>query len=206
MGKKKDKKKADIQSSLPFEQYNVYFQILKNGSAKVLRDKKSEQNAYIPIKITDDEVYVSEPDGEMIPQIEDQRKCDYLLYCLKQLQVCYIELKGKNISTKDKYNPYDQIIDTRKYLKTLSQYKSLFTQDTESHAFIVSPMQQKIPKGIELKERALLQELIKYQKKRPDKMSYIHYVKVTPSSEYSDKGQKIICSSVCPIPMPYKSP
>ena len=105
----------------------------------------------------------------MIPQIEGQQKYDYLLYCSKQLQVCYIELKGKNISTKQKYNAYDQIIDTRKYLKSLPQYKNLFTQDTESHAFIVSPMQQKIPKGIELRERALWQELIKYQKNPPEK-------------------------------------
>lgn len=166
---KRRMKKTDTQSSLPFEQYNVYFQILQKSSVKVLRDKKSVQNAYIPIKITDDEVYVSEPDREMIPQIEGQQKYDYLLYCSKQLQVCYIELKGKNISTKQKYNAYDQIIDTRKYLKSLPQYKNLFTQDTESHAFIVSPMQQKIPKGIELRERALWQELIKYQKNPPEK-------------------------------------
>ena len=73
---------------------------MQKNSVKVLRDKKSGQNAYIPIKITDDEVYVSEPDGEMIPQIEGQQKCDYLIYCSKQLQVRYIELKGKILVRK----------------------------------------------------------------------------------------------------------
>ncbi len=66
-------------------------------------------------------------------------------------------------------------------------------------------MQQKIPKGIELRERALWQELIKYQKNPPEKKDYIHYVKVTPSSAYSDRGQKIICAPACPIAIPYKS-
>lgn len=212
MGKRKTEEKDDNisdaceKNELPFGQYNVHFHILRNGNTSILRDKKSDQSVYIPIKATEDKVYVAEPDGEMIPQIEGQHKCDYLIYCAKRLQTCYIELKGKNISSKEAYNPYDQIIDTRKYFRTLASCECLFAQDMESHAFIVSPEQQRIPKGVELKERALWQELVKYRSKPIRTASPVHYVRVTPSSRYSDNGQKIICSSRSPIPMPYIEP
>lgn len=86
----------------------------------------------------------------------------------------------------------------------MKEYKCLFSTDVENHAFIVSPEHQKIPKGIELKERALLQELIKQQKRPAKKVNNIHYVKVTPKSRYSDIGRKIICSSGSPVPIPYR--
>lgn len=207
MSKKKVKEVTDksMVSMLPFWQYNEQFEPLQNGRTYVLEDRKSEQNSYIPVKICDENVYMSEPDGKLIPEkIEEQHKCDYLLYCMNQPQACYIELKGKNISTKKNYNPYDQIIDTRDYLKKLPEYKSLFTKEVENHAFIVSPEQQKIPRGIEIKQRKLLSELTRYQKKPEQAKEYIHYVKVTPSDRYSDKIEKIICSSKNPLPIPYK--
>lgn len=206
MGKKKaeetmDKKKV---GTLPFEQYNEKFEPLQNGRMYKLEDKKSEQNAYIPVNICDENVFMSEPDGKLIPEIEGQKKCDYLLYCMNQSQVCYFELKGKNISKKKEHNPYDQIIDTRKYLKELPEYQRLFTPETESYAFIVSPEQQKVPKGISMRQRALLQELTRYQKKPEQTKEYVHYVKVTPSDRYSDNNGRIICSSKNPLPIPYK--
>lgn len=206
MSKKKVGETADnkVDSMLPFKQYNEKFELVQNGHTYKLEDKKSEQNSFVPVKICDESVFKSEPDGKLIPEIEGQQKCDYLIYCMNQSQACYFELKGKNISKKKEYNPYDQIIDTRKYLKKLPEYQCLFTKETESHAFIVSPGQQKIPKGIEMRQRALLQELIKYQAKPEQTKEYVHHVKVTPSDRYSDSNGKIICSSKNPLPIPYK--
>ena len=56
--------------------------------------------------------------------------------------------KGKNKSEEDK----------KKETNTLAVGK--YTEKFEKHAFIVSPGRQKIPKGIETKERALWQYLI----------------------------------------------
>lgn len=189
-----------------FGTYGAEFELLEKGKTVALRDKKSERNSYVPVRISDEKVYMSKPDGKLIPEIEGQGKCDYLLYCENQTQACYMELKGTTISKKETYNPYDQIRDTMRYLRGIPECQILFQTEVVNHAFIVSPERQNIPKGINIRERALLQELIKYQKK-PEKEAkisdYIHYVKVTPSDRYSDKNGRIICSPANPVTIPY---
>ena len=97
----------------------------------------------MPIEITDEQVFLAEPDGKLIPDIQGQHKCDFLIYCQNQPQSCFIELKGENMSI-------------------------------EKHVFIVSPGRQKLPKGIESKERFLWQKLVqKGETKAPVKIPFV---------------------------------
>lgn len=81
-------------TTLSFGKYNESFELLKLGETKNLKDTKSQKNSFMPIKVNDENVYVTEPDGKLIPNIQGQQKCDYLIYCQNKLQTCFIELKG----------------------------------------------------------------------------------------------------------------
>lgn len=94
MSKKSKLETADPQCTLPFGKYNESFVLLKNGEKKNLKDVKSEKNSFMPIEVKDEEVYLTEPDGKLIPDIQNQRKCDFLIYCQNKPQTCFIELKG----------------------------------------------------------------------------------------------------------------
>ena len=82
--------------------------------------------------------------------------------------------------------------------------KSVVDGNIENHAFIVSPGRQKIPKGIETKERALWQQLIQSGDNKRKILELIHYVKVTKSDRYSNNGQ-IICSPKSPVQIPFQN-
>lgn len=199
----KDKKMvSDPLCSLPFGKYNDLFEHLNIGEKKMLKDPKSDKNSFMPVKVVDEQVFLTEPDGKLIPNIQGQRKCDFLIYCQSKSQSCFIELKGKNISVKEEDNPYDQISDTVDYLNKEEQLKGLVDHGVEKHAFIVSPGRQKLPKGIESRERFLWQKLIQNGENKKKIADLIHYVKVTKSDRYSDNGQ-IICSHRAPIEMPF---
>ena len=186
---KENKKKEPNKLAL-----GKYTDNFENGEKRTLKDSKSDKNSIMPIEVCDEEVYLTEPDGKLIPNIQDQQKCDFLIYCQKVLQTCFIELKGANISVKEGYNPYDQIIDL----------KVIVANNIEKHAFIVSPGRQKIPKGIETKERALWQQLIQSGDNKRKILELIHYVKVTKSDRYSNNGQ-IICSPKSPVQIPFQN-
>lgn len=206
MGKKKEMKRSSekISCTLPFGTYNGEFMLLKKGEKRNIRDMKSCKNAFIPIKVNDESVYVAEPDGKLIPNMINQQKCDFLIYCQNRPQTCFIELKGENISAKKEYNPYDQIIDTIKFLKNEKGLNNLVSGDVEKHAFIVSPGRQKIPRGVETDERQLWKNLVHPQKKSRTPWDLVHYVKVTKSGRYSNKKQ-IICSPGSPIQIPFNN-
>lgn len=196
-------KKKEI-NALSLGKYTEKFECLKKGEKRTLRDLKSDKNSIMPIEICDEEVYLTEPDGKLIPNIPNQQKCDFLIYCQKVLQTCFIELKGENISAKDGYNPYDQIIGTIKFVRSDDELKEVVAGNIEKHAFIVSPGRQKIPKGIETKERALWQQLIQNGTQKRKILELIHYVKVTKSDRYSNTEQ-IICSPKSPVPLPFQN-
>ena len=206
MGKKNPQQMLP-SSTLTFGAYNPMFKLLEQNKPTTIVDTKSEQHSSIPVLAYDTESYITEPDGKLIPQINNQRKCDYLIYCKNIPQTSFIELKGANISTKKGYNPYDQIIDTIAYLNSIASLKDIVNSMTEKHAFIVSPRRQKIPKGVETKERRLWQALIQQSSLPkslcPKASDIVHYVKVTPSDRYSDKNGQIICSSKFPIRFPF---
>lgn len=204
---KKNKIKGSSKKSfctLPFGKYNGEFELLKKGEKRNIRDTKSDKNSSVPVKVNDENIYVTEPDGKLIPNIKNQQKCDLLIYCQNQPQACFIELKGENISAKKEYNPYDQIIDTIKFLRNEEELKNLVSRDVEKHAFIVSPGRQNIPRGMKTKERQLWQNLAQLQKKSRTTWDLVHYVKVTKSDRYSNKEQ-IICSPESPIQIPFNN-
>lgn len=140
-----DKKKE--MNTLAVGKYTEKFESLPKGEKRALKDSRSDKNSYIPIEICDEGVYLTEPDGQLIPRIPSQQKCDFLIHCQKVSQTCFVELKGENISVKSDYNPYDQIIDTVKFLRNEEKLKGIVAGNIEKHAFIVSPGRQKIPKG-----------------------------------------------------------
>ena len=197
-----DKKKES--NVLVLGKYTNNCEGLKIGEKRNLRDSKSDKNSYMPIEICDEEVYIAEPDGKLIPDIQNQRKCDFIIYCRNYPQTCFIDLKGANISSKEGYNPYDQIIDTIKFLKKDNELKVIVGDNIEKHAFIVSPGRQKIPKGIETKERALWQQLIQNGKNKRRIPELVHYVKVTKNDRYSNNEQ-IICSPKSPVKLPFQN-
>ena len=65
---------------------------------------RAESDQCLPIKVNDKNVYVTEPDGKLIPDVKGQKKCDYLIYCQNKPQTCFVELKGANISIKNLLN------------------------------------------------------------------------------------------------------
>ena len=201
---KKDTSKSEVeglQSISLLGKYSDLFELLDIGKTITLGDSKSKTNSYIPIKVNDNNVYLTEPDGKLIPDIKNQQKCDYLIYCLNKPQTCFIELKGNNISIKEKYNPYDQISDTIDFLKKEDELRNLVESDNEKHAFIVSPDRQKIPKGVDIKERQLWKKLSQAGIKS-NVSDLVHYVKVTKSERYSNNGS-IICSHKSPVEIPF---
>lgn len=192
-----------MNRTLSFGKYNALFEPLRMQELRNLKDKKSGRNTFVPIRVNDKNVYMTEPDGKLIPDIQGQQKCDYLLYCQNQPQTCFVELKGENISVKKNYNPYNQIIDTINFLQKESELKHLVSSTTEKHAFIVSPGRQKIPKGVDTNERQLWQKLMQTGKKvKPSEV--VHYVKVTKSDRYSNNNQ-IVCSPKSPIMIPFEN-
>ncbi|MGN0485507.1 MAG: hypothetical protein ACI4HI_18365 [Lachnospiraceae bacterium] len=202
---KANDKKMNSPKPLSFGKYSDAFELLRNGETSVLKDDKSEKKANIPVKATEDNVYVTEPDGKLIPSTPNQRKCDFLIYSQKSLQTCFFEFKGKNINKKEDDNPYQQIIDTIDFLQKENDLNDLVNRKVEKHAFIVSPGNQKIPKGVDTLERILCQKIIKTEGKKAGISERIHYVKVTPSDKYSNKKNRIICSSRSPMPIPFKN-
>lgn len=188
-------------STLSLGKYNDSFELLSMGETRSLKDSKSVINSFIPIRVNEENVYVTEPDGKLIPDMQGQQKCDYLIYCFNKPQICFIELKGENISIKDSYNPYDQINGTIDFLKKENELKVLASANNEKHAFIVSPGRQKLPKGVETKERQLWQKLMQpgIKSKVTD---LVHYVKVTKSDRYSNNGS-IVCSPKSPVVIPF---
>lgn len=166
------------------------------------KKNKSDKNSYMPIEAADEMVYVTEPNGKLIPDIQNQHKCDFLIYCQTNPQTCFVELKGENITVKKGYSPYDQIMDTINFLKSKEALKELIGTNVEKHAFIVSPGRQKLPRGIETKERMLWQKLVKRGTEKREISDLIHYVKVTKTDRYSNTTQ-IICSPKFPVKMPF---
>lgn len=203
--KKKDKQKAiDSLCTLPFGKYSECFEFLQKEETRNLTDTESSKNSFMPIKVNDEMVFLTEPDGKLIPDMDRQQKCDFLLYCKNKPQVCFIELKGETIPVKKDYNPFDQIMDTIYFLQTKEELKGLVDKTVEKHAFIVSPGRQKIPKGIESKERQLWQKLAQAGAKKSKISDLVHFVKATKSDRYSNKSQ-IICSPGSPVPIPFQA-
>lgn len=204
MSKKNKLKGKETLCTMPFGKYNESFELLKMGEKRNLKDEKSAKNSSFPVVINDEKIYLTEPDGKLIPNMENQQKCDFLIYCQNRPQTCFIELKGENISAKDSYNPYNQIIDTINFLHKEEELKELVNTNVEKHAFIVSPGRQKIPKGIESKERQLWQKLVQTGVPKSKISALVHYVKVTKSNRYSNNIQ-IICSPKSPVQIPFSS-
>lgn len=203
-GKKTPVTNTSVKSLPCFGKYSLYFEKLEIGKTVKLIDKKSSRNTYAPIKSTKKEVYKAEPDGKIIPPIKGQKKCDFLIYAKNESQVCFLELKGMNISIGDDYNPYDQIIETINYFKNDLDLKDLVDNKIEKHAFIISPGRQKIPSGVDKKERQLLKYLIQININKPSSINeLIHYVKVTAKDRYSNCKGQIICSPSDPINIPF---
>ena len=205
MKKEGKKKNTEELTIVPAGKYKDSFDVFKKGEKRNLKDTKSDKNTFIPIESTEDDIYITEPDGKLIPDAYKQKRCDYIIYCKKKHQTLFIELKGENISSKKDYNPYSQIIDTITFLQSEEELKGLVNAGIEKHAFIVSPGRQKIPKGIELKERQLWQKLIQYGASKTKMSELVHYVKVTKTDRYSNKNNQIICSPKSPIKIPFKS-
>lgn len=203
MGKRINKKAKEGKETF-FGIYQKKFELLELGTKKHLRDEKSDRGSFVPIEICGDSVYLSESDGKLIPDDHGQQKCDFLLYCSDLPQTCFMELKGANISSKSRYNPYDQIMDTVRFLQKDEILRNLVNSDVEKHAFIVSPGRQKIPKGIETKKRQLWQLMVQNGKEKKKIYDLIHYVKVTKTDRYSNNDQ-IVCSPKSPIKIPFKN-
>lgn len=201
MNRKRENRGA-CGSALWLENYHELFERLRRGERRNLKDQKSDKNSFLPIEVNEEPVFLTEPDGKLIPDMDRQQKCDFLIYCPGRPQTCFVELKGENISVKDGYNPYDQIGATIDFLKKDEQLKELVEQTVEKHAFIVSPGRQKVPRGVESKERLLWQKLIQKGGQKKTISDLIHYVKVTKSDRYSDNGQ-IICSPKAPVKIPF---
>ena len=205
MKKRKERKNEskDLLDASPFGSYRNYFEPLKKGEARALKDKKSAKHSFLPIRVGEEGVFLAEPDGKLIPELPNQRKCDFLAYCQMKPQACFIELKGENISVKEADNPYDQIRKTLLFLRDNEELGGLASGKVEKHAFIVSPGRQKLPKGVEHRERQLWQALAQLETRRSRISDLVHYVKVTNSDPYS-QGSQIICSPKSPMEIPFK--
>ena len=80
MKKRKERKNEskDLLDASPFGSYRNYFEPLKKGEARALKDKKSAKHSFLPIRVGEEGVFLAEPDGKLIPELPNQRKCDFL--------------------------------------------------------------------------------------------------------------------------------
>lgn len=189
-----------IEDKTKFGRFSNSFKKRKKGFSETLRDDKSDKKTSIPIRYNED-AYLTRPDGELIGNIKQQKKCDFMIYFEMSRQVDFLELKGSNISQKE-YSPYDQIMQTIDFLNRDKDLANIACCGIK-HAFIVSPEKQKIPKGINSKERALWKKLAAGMKTEEE---LVHYVRVVPKvlnpSKASQNGRNIVCSSSIPVELP----
>lgn len=207
MSKKPHAKKNNVNLNLPVSpEYVEKFTKLSTGQTVTLQDDKSDAKAQLSIRATNDSVYYVRPDGELIPEIPKQKKADFLIFCTESQQANFIEMKGRNINTSQKDSPYAQILGTLDYFSKTEGLKKLVDPAVDKHAFIVSPLKQKVPSGIDKAERTLILRLASGSTRGYKVREYLHYVRYIPNTKYSDKNGHIICSSIAPLTFPYKKP
>ena len=59
--KRKDK---SLSCVLQLGKYSKYFELLKMGEIRCLKDRKSNKDSHLPVKICEEEVYLTEPAGK----------------------------------------------------------------------------------------------------------------------------------------------
>lgn len=103
--------------------------ILKEGESDTLREKAT----ILPIKATR-QVEVYKVDGCVIPKIEGQLKCDFLIYNVKEKVSKFIELKGKDVK-----HACNQIHDTVLYFERDKELEAVVNKAGLILGYIVSP-------------------------------------------------------------------
>lgn len=179
------------------------FKPMKKDSTINLSDPKSAAHAHLYVRTADDEVYFCRPDKDIVENTFLQRACDYCLYAKNHPQLCFVELKGENIKEGEKENPYVQILGTIEYFRAQDNWSYFMNATVDKHAFIVSPARQRIPDGIDSKERQLKKALHARLLHGKGAENRVHYVRVLQRGKYSDDGKHIICSSNDPLRIPY---
>lgn len=107
----KDKKMASVPlCTLPFGKYNDSFEHLNIGEKKTLKDTKSDKNSYMPVKVVDEQVFLTKPDGKLIPNIQGQRKCDFLYIVKVSHSHVLLNLKEKTFQFKKGIIPIIKLV------------------------------------------------------------------------------------------------
>lgn len=169
-----------------------YFKLVKKGERETLSDAQTK--LYIKVK---QELYAVTVDRGIIRDTKPGiRKCDFLLYSEIEKVTHLIELKGTVIDEALK-----QLKETIQSIGVLVEEKFLIANQNCVDSYIVSPMRNKIPKGISHEERELAKTLASRCGKKPSNiMDLIHYVKVTPGQKkLSNHNRHIICSNEAPL-------
>lgn len=182
-------------------EYTSKFHELPSGRKITLKDDISDSEARVVVRASEATVFYARPDGEIIPQSDGQKKADYVIYCGgSAVQVSFIEMKGRNLTS----DPYKQILMTLEYFITTKGLQKLVLPGVEKHAFIVSALKQRIPSGLSISERKLLQKLREGIKSEYRAGDFLHYVRYSPNCRYSNNEGRIICSADEPLEFPYK--
>lgn len=143
------------------------------------------------------QMYIVKVDGGIIQDVSHGiKKSDYLTAGLKNKYTHLIELKGTVVEAA-----YTQLQETLKNIVSETSYAELVTQREYLDAYIVSPIAQSIPRGINKKEAALAKALAqRSNKKSKNIFDHIHYVKIVPNArQVTEKNNRIICSGKAPL-------
>ena len=172
-----------------------HYELLLKYKSKTLKDAKTK----LFIKAKND-IYILKVDNGIIPWNKGIKKCDYLTCSenTKLKEVNFIELKGKNID-----KAYKQIISSIEYIENDNKLSFIIDDVKKCMAYIVSKEKNKIPEGIESKEKELAKKLYsKTTKCKPKNiLDLIKYVCVFDSNscKSSYNGRKIICNEKSPL-------
>lgn len=175
------------------KQDQKYFKEMRRGSTKTLADTQTK----LVIKAEGQQMLLVTVDRGVVRNVEPNiMKCDFLTYGLEKPYTHLIELKGKIIK-----KAYDQLCNTIGNIVSQSDYPELVQNRDRIDAYIVSPGQQTIPRGINNKEKQLAELLARRSRKRVSNMyDLVHYVRVVPKwNKPVVKGRQILCSGESPL-------
>lgn len=174
-------------------EYQKYCTRHQAGAAFQLKDDKTSLYA----RAGENEVWSLQIDHGVIPdEKQGLKKCDFMVYDESKRQSHLIELKGMVID-----RAINQLSETVTILKHHRELSFLVQGQKKVYAYIVSPGQQKLPRGGESKKRELARKLAGCSRQKvEDIFELVKYVKVVKKTNAKNKDtNQIICSPKEPI-------
>lgn len=173
-------------------QYDAFFEPVHAGERKTFSDAQTK--LFVRFQNT---IYAVVVDRGIVKDIRPNiRKCDFLCYNDLDKITHLIELKGAKIN-----EALEQILKSVDNISEIQELSFLVQGLQKLDAYIVSPIRQEIPNGINDKRRMLARKLAaRSNTKFQDITSLVKFVKVLPKqAAVSDDGTHVLISNQAPL-------